>query len=118
MKINFTEVNGVTIAQIISPELQIADTQQALQLLVDCLYQGATALILEEKHFTPAFFDLKTGLAGDILQKFSTYGAKLAIVGDFSRYTDSSLRTFMHESNRAGRINFVATLDQALDVFL
>jgi hypothetical protein len=30
---------------------------------------------------------LKTGLAGEILQKFSTYNMRLGIVGDFSAYT-------------------------------
>jgi len=30
------------------------------------------------------FFDLSTGLAGEILQKFVNYHVKIAIVGDFS----------------------------------
>ncbi|MCK7528774.1 MAG: DUF4180 domain-containing protein [Ignavibacteriales bacterium] len=33
--------------------------------------------------FISDFFDLKTGIAGEILQKFSTYNVRLAILGDF-----------------------------------
>ncbi len=61
------------------------------------------------KNITPAFFNLKTGIAGEILQKFSTYDVKLAIVGDFSEFGSKSLNDFIHESNRTGRIRFVSS---------
>jgi hypothetical protein len=53
-------------------------------------------------------------MAGEILQKFSNYRIKLAIVGDFSKYTKKSIRDFIRESNNTGHINFVGTLDEAL----
>ena len=37
-------------------------------------------LILDEQQLSPAFFDLRTGLAGEVLQKFTSYRARLAIV--------------------------------------
>jgi hypothetical protein len=61
---------------------------------------------------------LKTTLAGDILQKFSNYNVKLAIVGDFSIYTSQSLRDFIYESNKTGRIRFVNTIDEAIEALL
>jgi len=61
----------------------------------------------------PDFFDLKTGFAGEILQKFSNYKVKLAIIGDFSSFTSKSLRDFILESNKHGHINFVSTIDEA-----
>jgi ABC-type branched-subunit amino acid transport system substrate-binding protein len=69
---------------------------------------------LSQEHNLPVeFFDLKTKLAGDILQKFSTYQGRLAIVGDFTKYESKSLRDFIYESNKARRINFVSTLEEA-----
>jgi hypothetical protein len=53
-------------------------------------------------------------MAGEILQKFSNYRMRLAIVGDFSEYKSKSLRDFIRESNRTGTINFVGTIDEAL----
>ncbi|GAB4041270.1 DUF4180 domain-containing protein [Spirosoma jeollabukense] len=77
-------------------------------------YQDFDSIILHEKNIIPDFFDLKTGMAGEILQKFSTYRMRLAIVGDFSKYTSKSINDFMFESNKARQINFVKSLADAL----
>jgi len=37
-------------------------------------------LVLDEKDLSPDFFDLKSGLAGQVLQKFVSYRTKLAII--------------------------------------
>ncbi|MDR1864827.1 MAG: DUF4180 domain-containing protein, partial [Bacteroidales bacterium] len=42
------------------------------------------ALIVKISHLCPAFFRLSTGVAGDMLQKISTYRLKFAVYGDFS----------------------------------
>jgi hypothetical protein len=41
---------------------------------------GATGLILSEKDLAPEFFELRTGLAGELFQKFVNYQIRLAIV--------------------------------------
>jgi hypothetical protein len=58
---------------------------------------------------------LKSGIAGEILQKFSTYNFRLAIVGTFSEVQSKSLRDFIYESNKYGRINFVGSHDEAFE---
>lgn len=60
-----------------------------------------------------AFFDLTTRIAGDVLQKVSTYSFRLAIVGNFSKYTSKSLNDLIMESNKAGRVLFTPTLQEA-----
>jgi hypothetical protein len=42
------------------------------------LKQGG--LIVTEADLCPEFFDLRTGLAGEVLQKFVNYRARLAII--------------------------------------
>jgi hypothetical protein len=71
-------------------------------------------MIIHDKSLHPDFFDLKTRVAGEILQKFSNYRMRLAIVGNFSGFTSKSLRDFMRESNNRGIICFVDSLDEAL----
>ena len=112
--INIIESNGVLVAEVESDELLIRETQDALDVMVNCSYNGASCIILTAKSFSPDFFDLKTGIAGDILQKFSTYNFKLAIVGDFSDIKNKSLRDFIFESNKYGRINFVISKEEAI----
>jgi hypothetical protein len=113
MNIEIHEQNGIKIAEIISGEIEINITQDALDLMADCDYLGARRIIINKENLLPEFFDLKTGLAGEILQKFVNYQIQLAIVGDFSKYTSKSLKDFIFESNKTGRINFVSSVEEA-----
>ncbi|HEY9260356.1 DUF4180 domain-containing protein, partial [Chitinophaga sp.] len=101
--------------KIISDTIAISNIEDALDILGNCSYQGADNIILHEQNITPDFFDLKTKIAGEILQKFSTYNVRLAIVGDFTKYTSQSLKDFIYESNKGGRINFVNTVAEATE---
>ena len=113
MKINIININEIHIAEIISDDIVIKSTQDVLDLMADCRYQGAGKIIIHEKNIIPEFFDLKTGIAGEVLQKFTTYRVQLAIVGDYLNYTSKSLRDFIYESNKHGRISFVNTVEEA-----
>ncbi len=118
MKIEIHTINGIRIAEISSNTLLISDAEAILQIMIDVYYQDTDRIILYEKNISPAFFDLKTGIAGEILQKFSNYRMKLAIVGEFETYTQGSLRDFIRESNRQGQINFVVSREEALEKLL
>jgi len=107
------KINEKNIAEIISDKVVINDVQDIMDIMADCYYSDAKSIIIHEKNITPGFFDLKTGIAGEILQKFSNYNVTLAIVGDFSKYPGKSLRDFIYESNKNGRINFVRTQEEA-----
>jgi hypothetical protein len=115
MEIDFKEINGFSLAELISDKFVINETQDALDLMGNIVYNGSNKIIIKEQNLNPAFFDLKTGLAGDILQKFSNYDAYLAIVGDFSKYDSKSLKDFIYESNKYGRVNFVNTMEEAIN---
>ena len=103
------------IVEVLSDELMIRDTSDALDVLGSVYYNGYDKMIVHQKNLAPEFFDLKTGIAGDILQKFSNYRVRLVIVGDFGSIEKKSLRDFIYESNQGRQINFVATLDEALE---
>ena len=118
MKIEIIKLKGVGIAEIKSDKVEIRKVQDVLDLMADCDYQGARKIILHEKNIIADFFDLKTGLAGEILQKFSNYFVELAIVGDFSKYSSQSLQDFIYESNKVGRINFVSSVEEAKKALL
>ncbi len=108
MNIDIKEVNNIVIADIISDEILIHNTQDALNLMAECSELGARHIILHENHITPEFFDLKTGLAGEILQKFVNYQVKLTVAGDFTRIKSKAFQDFVRESNTQGQIHFVS----------
>lgn len=115
MHVQVHEQNGSTIAEVTSDEVLIHTTDDGLQIMADLYYQGYDAVVLHERNITPYFFDLKTGIAGEILQKFTTYRVRLAIVGDFSGYESQSLRDFIFESNKGKQVNFLPSVEEALD---
>lgn len=75
--------------------------------------QGVERLAVHKHCFKEEFFDLKTGLLGEILQKFANYRCKLAIMGDFSTYASKSLRDFIYECNSGKDIFFVENIESA-----
>ena len=116
MKIETHNINDTNIAEVISEVNVINKVEDGIDLLGNLYYQGFDRIIIYEKNITPVFFDLKTGIAGEILQKFSNYRVQLAIVGDFTKYNSKSLNNFIYESNKGRLINFVSTLSEALGV--
>ena len=118
MKLDIVTLQGIAMAEISSEKTEIADVDTALDLIGNCSYLGASVILMRMENITPAFFDLKTGIAGEILQKFSTYGMKLAIIGDFSTYSSKSLQDFIRESNRMGRIRFAGSMEEAKAAFV
>jgi hypothetical protein len=94
---------------------QINKLDDAVDLLGNTSYLEAQSVIIEKEHLVEEFFDLSTCFAGEVLQKFSNYRIKLAIVGDFSKYTSKSLRDFIYESNKNGYILFVGSKEEALE---
>ncbi|NWL88405.1 DUF4180 domain-containing protein [Paenibacillus sp. 79R4] len=116
MNIRTVNENGIEIAIIDSSDMLIYDTQSALDLIATINYQtGAARFILSKSALDEKFFDLKTGLAGEVLQKFINYQAKAAIIGDFTIYPSKSLRDFIYESNHGKNIFFLPDEQQAID---
>ncbi|MGK5508944.1 DUF4180 domain-containing protein [Brevibacillus formosus] len=116
MNITKVEAGGKNIAIVSGSEVLIGDVQSALDLIATVHYQAdSERIILNKSLLNESFFDLKTRLAGEILQKFINYRVKVAIVGDFSVYTSKSLKDFIYESNNGNDIFFLPTEEQAIE---
>lgn len=116
MNITKVEAGGKNIAIVSGSEVLIGDVQSALDLIAMVHYQAdSERIVLNKSLLNESFFDLKTRLAGEILQKFINYRVKVAIVGDFSVYTSKSLKDFIYESNNGNDIFFLPTEEQAIE---
>lgn len=116
MNITIIKENNLEIAVVNSSEILITDVQSALDLMATVRYEtGCDRIILSKSAIVEDFFDLKTRLAGDILQKFVNYYVKVAIIGDFSGYSSKSLKDFIYESNKGKHIFFVPDEKQAVE---
>ena len=102
------------VAEVTPGSDTIESVSDILDIMGEVSYVGCSGIIIHSVVFSKEFYDLHTGLAGDILQKFSNYKMKLAIVGDFSNLTSKSWRDFIRESNRGNTVCFVSTFDEAM----
>lgn len=105
---------GQTVAEA-RTGVRINSVQDALDVMATAQYaHQATCLLLQREQLEPAFFDLKTGFAGEVLQKFSNYQMKLIVLGAFAHEPSESLQAFIRESNRGKQVAFLADKEAAL----
>jgi hypothetical protein len=95
-------------ATLLADDAVIHSIADGLDLLGNADYLGAKHIITEDKHFSTDFFDLRSGLAGEILQKFSNYRMKLTIKGEWQEINSKALRDFIRECNRGDAIQFLS----------
>lgn len=116
MKIVEHNFENRRVAEIISDKVLISSEQDALELMVSIEYQNnCKTIILQRHNFCDEFFDLKSGLAGAILQKFVNYKVRLIIAGDFSAIKSKSFNDFIFETNKYRQIIFLPDVSTALD---
>ncbi|MGG3307058.1 DUF4180 domain-containing protein [Paenibacillus lautus] len=116
MNIEKVETDGGTIAVVSSNEILIKDVQSALDLMATVQYEtGSHRIVMNQSVFSEAFFDLKTRLAGEILQKYINYHVKVAIIGDFSVYPSQSLQDFIYECNKGNDFFFLPSEQQGIE---
>ncbi|MEV1246492.1 DUF4180 domain-containing protein [Nonomuraea sp. NPDC050022] len=91
----------------------IKDERAATDLVGEAWGQRAEVIVIPAERLDDAFFQLRTRVAGDITQKFTTYRLLLVIAGDISRHTaaSSALRDFVHETNQGDHVWFVSSLE-------
>ena len=115
MNLTGIEENGVLCVLVENDEPVITDAQSAIDLLMSAQYDvGSKNIVIPKQLIVEDFFVLSTGLAGEILQKYVNYGGRMAIYGDYSRYTSKPLKDFMYESNKGRDFFFVPTRDEAI----
>lgn len=93
----------VTRADEIAPE----------DLVGRCFETGTTALLIEDGALPPAFFDLSTGIAGDVVQKVTNYQLRLAVVVPDLSVHSAHFRDFAREAGRGARFRFFPTSEEA-----
>ncbi len=117
MEIRVAEKNDIRCAVIIDSDKVIKDARSALDLLMSVKYEADTKnIVIDKRLICDDFFILSTGLAGEILQKYVNYGGRIAVYGDYSRYTSKPLKDFIYESNKGKDVFFVSSEEKAVDM--
>lgn len=70
MKYIHHHINGWSIAEYSANGVALNTTQQFLQMIMDSSAEG---IIVHQENIDEKFFDLRSGLAGEMLQKVVNY---------------------------------------------
>ncbi|MFI5492507.1 DUF4180 domain-containing protein [Actinoplanes sp. NPDC051859] len=91
----------------------ISTPQDALDL-IGATYSRAGTVALPVTRLDEQFFRLRSGVAGEIMQKFVNYQVRLVLLGDISAEIAASdaLRDLVRESNKGKHIWFLSSLDE------
>jgi len=114
MNIREYRKKGVSVVEIIEDGVIIANTQNLLDIVSDV---SSKRIAVKRENISEDFYDLRTGLAGEILQKVSNYHLCIGIIGDFSDITSKSFRDFIYESNETRQIVFKGTIEEVVRSF-
>jgi hypothetical protein len=74
---------------------------------------GSRGLILTLNDLSPEFFDLRTGLAGEIFQKFINYNLRLAIVLPDTKAYGERFGELAYEHAKHNAVRFVSSVEEA-----
>jgi Domain of unknown function (DUF4180) len=102
-----------TVAELSDDSIIITCADDVPDILGELGMNNCNRIIIHERNLHKNFFNLSTRIAGDILQKFSNYRVRLAIVGDFSKYPGKSFNDFIRESNRGNLVFFTGDFGSA-----
>ena len=103
------EVTGILIAS--DEGISIRSFDDISDAIGACI--GAEGLILTESDLAPEFFDLRTGLAGEVLQKFVNYKLRVAIVLADPEAYGERFSELAYEHRKHSMIRFVRSADEA-----
>jgi hypothetical protein len=105
---------GVPVLMCAPDGPAVSSENDALGLIVSAGSQGAELVVVPVERLGADFFELSSGLAGSIAQKFVNYRMRLAVLGDISARTAASkpLQDFVRETNRGRQLWFLADLDE------
>jgi hypothetical protein len=112
MQASLHELHGIRVLEC-SPAGPLLRTEKdALDVIQEALSQRAPWIAIPMHRLDPGFFELRTRIAGEVLQKFVNYQRKVAILGDFTELAanSESLRALIYESNRGDAIWFLPDL--------
>lgn len=115
MKVQVNEKGNSKVAIIESSEVIINGVQDALDVMATVRHMyDCDKMVISKAAVSESFFDLKTGLAGEILQKYVNYNMKVAVVGNFADYASKSLKDFIYESNQGSQAFFLDNEKEAV----
>jgi hypothetical protein len=79
-----------------------------------CVENDAQSILLDEAALPAEFFDLSSGLAGELLHRLSIYRMRMAAVVPDPPPHSANFQAFVQEANQGNQYRFFATRREAI----
>ena len=86
-----------------------------MDVVAVCFEQRTQALLMDRSALPPAFFDLRTGVTGELVQKLTQYGIRLACVVPDLRTQPERFQEFAQEASRGSQTRIFESRAAAVD---
>jgi hypothetical protein len=118
MNVQIIENAAIRYLEVFTCEKPVASTQDALDLVALCGENDTALLMIHPEALSGDFFKLKTGVAGEIFQKFINYSIQTAVIVPEPSSLGSSFRELISEANRGAHYRFFPNREEAEMWFL
>jgi len=114
MTVRSYSLHGVRVAELAAEGAPLRTGRDVVDVLGATSEHEPELVVIPTARLEDDFFRLRTGIAGDVIQKFLTYRLRLVILGDISRHLrdSSALGDFVYECNSGTHVWFVPNADE------
>ena len=99
-------LRGVHFIELTESDSNIDREGDLNDLLSLCYYHKSNFLLLDEQNLSAEFFNLSSGLAGTVLQKFANYQVKEAILLPQNAEKSERFKELMYAMSSSNHIRF------------
>jgi len=107
-------LHGFRVVELTGGSAPLRDDRDAVDAIAAASEYHPEIIVIPTERLGNDFFRLRTGVAGQVIQKVLTYRLRLVILGDISEHLreSSALRDFVYECNSGAHVWFVTGLDE------
>ncbi len=104
------EIHGHRMLSVEDTDAVLATVRDFTNLIGDAMSEDVRIVAIPADRMGDNFYRLRTGVAGEVLQKLVNYQMKLAVIGDVSTWVTESnaFRDLLIELDRGTDVLFVA----------
>jgi Domain of unknown function (DUF4180) len=113
MNIFIHDINETQVAEVQSEGIMIRSARDAADITRELLAHGISKLILHERNLCPEFWQTSNGLAGVILQEFTSKSVVVAFVGKPIQNRTENLAALVQESGLGNQAFVLDTVELA-----
>lgn len=95
-------------------EIETGERTDAADLIARCIERDVNAVLVAESALPAGFFELRSGVAGDLVQKLVNYGIRMAIVVPDLGTRSERFREFAREANAGASFRFFLDREAAV----